>query len=336
MKILFDHPFPFFLAHGGFQIQIEQTKRALEAIGVEVEFARWWDAAQEGQLIHYFGRPHEGYIEQAQRKGFRVVMGDLLGGLGSRSASHRAAQKFVMTLAQRALPAAFTARLAWRSFAMADACVALTPWEARLMREMFQAPPGKVHVIPNGVERVFLDSAPAATRGQWLVCTATITEVKRVLELAQAAVQAQAPVWIIGRPFHEEQPYARAFVQFARENPRWVRYEGPIQERAALARVYREARGFVLLSSWETLSLSALEAAACGCPLLLSDLPWARSVFGDQAQYCPIVPAARMVDVLRRFHERAPGLPAPATPMSWEDVARALQGIYRGALSTSR
>ena len=40
---------------------------------------------------------------------------------------------------------------------------------------------------------------------------------------------------------------------------------------------YREARGFVLLSAMESLSLSALEAAACECPLFLSDLPWARS-----------------------------------------------------------
>ena len=33
MKVLFDHPNPFMLAHGGFQIQIEQTKKAPERIG---------------------------------------------------------------------------------------------------------------------------------------------------------------------------------------------------------------------------------------------------------------------------------------------------------------
>jgi hypothetical protein len=39
MKILFDHPNPFLLAHGGFQIQIEQTQKALEGIGI------WKDVA---------------------------------------------------------------------------------------------------------------------------------------------------------------------------------------------------------------------------------------------------------------------------------------------------
>ena len=55
MKILFDHSAPFLLAHGGQQIQIEETKRALEQIGIEVEWLRWWDSAQTGNIIHYFG-----------------------------------------------------------------------------------------------------------------------------------------------------------------------------------------------------------------------------------------------------------------------------------------
>ena len=46
MKVLFDHPNPFLLAHGGFQTQIVQTKVALERIGVEVDWLRWWDDEQ--------------------------------------------------------------------------------------------------------------------------------------------------------------------------------------------------------------------------------------------------------------------------------------------------
>src|ERR1019366_772376 len=49
MKVLFHHFLPFSLAHGGEQVQIEQTKTALERAGVEVEFLRWWDAAKGDQ-----------------------------------------------------------------------------------------------------------------------------------------------------------------------------------------------------------------------------------------------------------------------------------------------
>src|SRR6185369_13410405 len=151
MKVLFDHQLPFALAHGGFQTQIEQTKAALEQIGVVVEYVRWWDDAQTGDIIHFFGRPAGAYIDFAHAKGRPVVIAELLTGLGSRSAFGRRAQRLLIKLAQQTLPASFTARMAWDSFTKADAVVALTQWEAHLMQSMFDAPPLKTHVVPNGV-----------------------------------------------------------------------------------------------------------------------------------------------------------------------------------------
>ena len=336
MRVLFDHSFPFALAHGGFQIQIEQTAAALRAIGVELEFVRWWDDAQHGDLIHFFGRPGEDYIQQAQAKGRRVVMSELLTALGSRSATARLVQKSFIQVARRVMPAAFTARMAWNSYRTADAIIANTPWEAQLMRGMFGATAEKIHVVSNGVEEVFLQSTPAR-RDSWLVCTATITPRKRVLELAEAAVAARTPTWIIGQPYSREDAYASRFEQLARAEPQWLRYEGPIQDRGRLAQVYRGARGFVLLSAMETLSLSAFEAAACGCPLLLSDLPWARTVFGDSATYAPVgASTARTAAALKSFYERAPGLSAPPPPKTWREIAEQLRAIYERLLSTSR
>jgi glycosyltransferase involved in cell wall biosynthesis len=334
MKILFDHPNPFLLAHGGFQIQIEQTKAALEGIGVAVEFLRWWDAAQQGHLIHFFGRPPADYIRFAHGKGLKVIIAELLTGLGSRSGKARLAQKVTMRAATCLLPRSFTSRLAWESYRLADACVALTEWEARLMREMFDAPGHQVHVIPNGVEEVFL-RAPKTQRGPWMVCTATITERKRVLELAQAAVLAETPLWVLGRPYADDDPYARSFFHLAKANSRLIRYEGAIGDRARLATIYSEARGFVLLSTMETLSLSALEAAACGCPLMLSDLPWARSAFDSDANYCPVTSPPKTAVHLRRFYDAAPQMPSPRKPLSWSTVAKRFKSLYERVLSTS-
>jgi len=87
-----------------------------------------------------------------------------------------------------------------------------------------------------------------------------------VLELAQAAVEAKAPVWIIGKAYSDEEAYAKSFFALAKQHPEYVRYEGPIGDRAKLAAIYRAARGFALLSTMETRSLSAEEAAACECP----------------------------------------------------------------------
>jgi glycosyltransferase involved in cell wall biosynthesis len=334
MKILIDCPLPFALAHGGMQTQIEQTRAALLALGLEVEPLRWWDATQTADLIHYFGRTPAEHIRFAHQKKIKVVMAELLTAQGSRSRSQLRRQKIISRTVERFAPRHFTAAFNWESYRLADACVALTTWEAHLMHYLFDAPQERVHVVPNGIEDVFLNS-PAAMRGKWLVCTATITGRKRVLELAEAAVHAQTPIWIIGKAYAETDSYAHQFYALAKQDPQIIRYEGAISDRARLAQIYREARGFVLLSTMESLSLSALEAGACGCPLLLGDLPWARASFSEHATYCPVTSPERTAGYLKSFYQSAPTLPPPPKPLTWLEVARQLKTIYEGVLKTT-
>jgi len=328
LKILIDHPNPFLLAHGGFQIQIEETKRGLEEIGLEVEWLRWWDCHQSGDIIHYFGRPNAAYIDFAHSKGMKVVISELLTGLGSRSGLARALQKSVMCLAQLALPNSFTSRMAWEAYTKADACIALTPWEASLMTQMFGAPTPRLFVVPNGVEREFFES-PKVPRESWLVCTATVTQRKRVVELAKAAVLANVPVRFLGSPYSEQDPYFKEFSALSQQFPSIILYQGSVNHRGDLARIYRQARGFVLLSSMESLSLSALEAAACETPLLLSDLPWARTSFDHHAWYCdPFAMPQIMARKLREFYEASSTLAPAPKPLTWNDIALKLKEVY--------
>jgi len=332
--VLFDHPNPFFLAHGGFQIQIEQTKLALERSGVAVDWLRWWDPKQKANLVHYFGRPHPAYIQQCHEKGLRVVMSELLTGLGSRPAGARKIQKTLMAVARRVLPYDFVSRLGWDAYRKADVVIALTEWEKKLMMEMFFAPPHKIHVVPNGVEEAFLRQYVQAKRGDHLLCTATIAPRKRVLEMAQAASQAQVKVRFIGEPYSPEDPYFRQFMVTIRESAGWAEYGGGVTDRDRLTEEYRAAKGFILLSAMESQSLSALEAAACGCPLLLSDLPWARVSFGSQASYAPVASPAITAPFLKNFYETIDEAPRVQKVLSWSEVAEQLKGIYREAMTS--
>ena len=333
MKVLFYHLTPFALAHGGLQIQILQSRSALQALGVEVEFLRWNDENQAGDILHFFGRVPTHILQCAQAQGMKVVQAELLTAQGSRSRLRLALEKMVRVVMARPLPRRLMGASSSDSYRLADACVALTEWEALLMKTLYGAPPARVHVVPNGVEDVFLNTQPAM-RGPWLVCTATITERKRVLELAEAAVLAHTPLWVIGKPYLESDAYAQRLGALAKAQPQTLRYEGPIEDRKRLARVYREARGFVLLSAMESLSLSALEAAACECPLLLSRLPWATTFFRESACYCPLVSsAARTAGYLRQFYAAAPGLKPPPRPLTWLEVGRQLKHLYETLLS---
>jgi glycosyltransferase involved in cell wall biosynthesis len=333
MKILLACSLPFVLAHGGHQTQIEQTLAGLQNIGLDAEPLRWWDAGQTGDLIHYLGRMPAEQIRLAHQKGIKVVMGELLTATGSRSPAQLRLQKFVCRAIAGLAPRTFVAAFNWESYRLADACVANTSWEAHLMSYLFGAPLERVHVVPNGVEEVFLNSPPVP-RGPWLVCSATITERKRVVELAESAILAQTPAWIIGKAYSDSDPYAQRFFALAKQHPQMLRYEGAITDRARLAQIYREARGFVLLSTMETRSLAAEEAAACQCPLLLGDLPWAHATFGSSAKYCPVTDSVEAAaKALREFYDAAPGLPPPPRPASWNEVARQFKKVYERVLA---
>jgi glycosyltransferase involved in cell wall biosynthesis len=328
MKVLLYCDYPFSLAHGGATIQVQQTYAALGQLGVEVEYLRWWDEAQRGDVIHYVARVPTPIIRLAHRHRIKVVQAELLTAQGSRPRWRLWVQRTGIRALRRVTPPGRLAPFAWESYREADACVALTQWEAHLMSYLFGAPRERVHVVPNGVETVFFES-PRRERGRWLVCTATLTARKRVVEVAEGAAQAGTPVWFIGKPYGQGDAYSARFLELVGRHPDLLRFEGPVEDRGRLAAIYREARGFVLLSAVESLSLSALEAAACECPLLLSDLPWARWPSAEQASYAPAGgPAGRTAAALRKFYDAAPGLPPPARPLTWSEVAARLKAIY--------
>lgn len=324
MKVLLRYEIPFAFAHGGMQTQIEQTKAALEANGIQAEFLRWWDASQRGDVVICFGRPRPDFIVLAHQRGCRVVISDLLTAQGSRPAWKLALHRYALLMANTLLPEEFGSGFSSQPYKLCDAVFVLTPWEAHLAKYVYGAAAEKVHVIPNGVEQHFLE-APERPRGKWLLCTATIAERKRVLELAQAAVIAETPLFIVGKPYSERDHYFLAFIELVKKNPEFIRYEGAISNRQELASIYREARGFVLLSTMESLSLSALEAAACESPLLLSDLPWARATFGSAAFYCPISSINKTAVALRAFYKLAPTLPKPPRPVRWTEIGNQIR-----------
>lgn len=329
MKVALDCHVPFSLAHGGMQIQIEQTLRALRDLGVDAAPLPWWDESFSPEIVHFFGKPSLSYAQWVRQKNMRLVVADLLTAQGSRNFLQRMPYRLVCQMDRLFFGGKIRERLGWAVYDAADCCICLTPWEASLVQQMYGARQARVEVVPNGVEEIFLGHGGDIPRGDYLVTTVTITARKRVLELVEAAALARVKVRIIGKPYQDNDPYHRRFLELVQTSRPWVDYVGPIADRARLAQEYRTAKGFVLLSAMESQSLSALEAAACGCPLLLSDLMWARVSFGDEASYCPVTGPRNTAPVLRRFMDQANTAPVPRKILSWKQVAQKLASIYR-------
>ena len=70
--------------------------------------------------------------------------------------------------------------------------------------------------------------------------------------------------------------------------------------------------------------------------LLLSDLPWARSVFGESVAYCPIGSPAQTAANLKSFYDAAPRTSKPMHPITWQEAGAQYQAIYAEVFGVSK
>jgi glycosyltransferase involved in cell wall biosynthesis len=120
-----------------------------------------------------------------------------------------------------------------------------------------------------------------------------------------------------------------------------VRTPGYLPE-GDLARVVAGAAALVFPSWYEGFGLPALEALACGTPVVASDLPALREVLGDQAELVPPGDAAAMAAALAKVLADPGGEAARAArraraaAFTWAACAQATLSAYRRALEAAR
>lgn len=329
MKVLFYSTNPFFLAHGGTQTLLESIMREVAATGVEVEPARWWDDKQKGDILHFMNRPTRTLVQGAQQKGFRTVMTETIDQTGSRGWAAIRARKLAF-LADKMLGGPVAYRLSLEVYRMLDALVYCVELERQVAHYLYGAPLDRVHVIPHGVEDdAQVELAQPEAEGDYLVSAATIIPRKNTILLARAAKLAQVPVVFLGKPFNTDDPYYRDFMNLV--DNRFVRYPGFVS-REEKHRIFRGARGFALLSQFESGCIAVHEAAAAGLPLLLSRLPWATEVYGDvpKTRFAPLTSAEAVAGVLRSFYEQSHRLAGQTFPvLTWRQVGARYAEVYQ-------
>jgi glycosyltransferase involved in cell wall biosynthesis len=116
-----------------------------------------------------------------------------------------------------------------------------------------------------------------------------------------------------------------------------VRSVGYLQQQD-LVRVVTGAAVLVFPSWYEGFGLPALEALACGTPVVAADLPALREVLGDQAELVAPGDATALAGALTRVLDDPGGEPARAARraraagFTWENCAQATLSAYRLAL----
>jgi glycogen synthase len=163
-----------------------------------------------------------------------------------------------------------------RGLAAADFVVA--PTRAMLLAlKKHYATSGPAGVVPNGCDAPLFRPAPKAP----IILTAgrLWDEAKNPGALQAIAHRLPWPVYAAGADRHPEGG--------KRANTSSVRLLGHLARRE-LAHWYSIAAVYALPARYEPFGLTVLEAALCGCALVLGDIPSLRETWGGDARFHPL------------------------------------------------
>jgi glycosyltransferase involved in cell wall biosynthesis len=219
--------------------------------------------------------------------------------------------------------------------------------------DFYRLPPDKLHVVWLGYDTArfvpapvgFLPTAPVGflpaaapphDEAPYALFVGNVMPHKNLLRLVEAVAHAVKGIpgrlvirgW--GRPVHVRALQERIAMLGIADRIDWRQYAADDELRD----LYRRARMLLLPSLYEGFGLTALEAMACGTPVIVSNRSSLPEVTGDAALFVDPEDVASIASAIRRLftddtlaktHAHR-GL-ARAQLFSWEKTARAVQSI---------
>lgn len=207
--------------------------------------------------------------------------------------------------------------------------------------EAYRLPPERVHVVLCGFDAQRYSPGPVEApppAEPYALFVGNVMPHKNLLRLVEAfgRVRARHRVRLVirgaGRPAHVAALRARIAALGVAEHVDWQ----PWADDDELLALYRSARMLVLPSLYEGFGMPALEAMACGTPVLASKVASLPEVVGDAAVLIDPQDVEAIADGLARLltdealamELRRRG-PARARLFSWERTGRQVQAILR-------
>jgi glycosyltransferase involved in cell wall biosynthesis len=318
---------PALLGGGGLEIQAARTADALRERGHDVRHAQSADAGWSPDVLHVFGHTADvgHFLHHWRRHPARLVVSPVV--------VVPPAREWRLKLGTRLPIPAFEPRVLRALVERADGLIALTEWEADLLREVGRGHAAPVTVIGNGVDRLAELPDRAQLAGElgaelpdrYAIVVGAVSERKRQAAIARA-LAGSIPLVVVGGwdgPEHGRESFARLV---AATGGAWL---GELSDRSTVLGLVARADALVHLSDAEGQSLAVLEGLALGTPCVLSDLPQQRELARRWPANVAIVERdEQLAGALTGLSpERRPV--EPPVP-SWDEVAAAVEEVYAG------
>ncbi|MEO6256500.1 MAG: glycosyltransferase family 4 protein [Sphingomicrobium sp.] len=222
----------------------------------------------------------------------------------------------------------------------ANQIIAVAPSLAARLRTEFPSRADAIHYIPNGAAALE-DSEPAEdilkrfgldSKG-YILGVGRLVPEKGFDYLIRAfrASGSDRKLALVGGPTHQS-GFARDLLRQADDR---VVFLGP-QPRPVLRRLYEQADLFVLPSFHEGLAISALEAANCATPMLLSDIAANRDIGLPPGNYFPVGNERALAELLARpAQDFAYDVAEVTSRFNWDRIAEQTLAVYRKLLSSA-
>lgn len=335
LKVAFFQFFPPTLwTPGGGEVQLHQTREALQRLGVEVELFDPWSPRRDYDVLHVFGSTYQlsDFVVTAGRVGMRVVVSPI---------TYTVKPGWTWRLWRRVdpllpVPTLYTYRR--RIYEAADLLLPSSEAEARQLEAHFSVPRARMVVVPHGVEARFDGASPEPFVERFglrdfVLMVGRISHHKGQVRLIRALQGTGLQVVFIGLPDPEDPGCVEEFQELSRRL-QWVHYLGPIEHGSPLLpSAYAAARAHALPSRSECPGLVSLEAALAGTNVVAGRRGTIHEYLGEEAFYCD----PESLPSIRRAVLEAVGAPLQEglrrrvrERFTWDRVAQQLREVYEG------
>lgn len=267
---------PHCFAFGGLEIQMLSTLNAVQNVGVDAAKMDVWSRDNDFDILHVWGLDHihEIAVYFASKAGKKIVITSLF-------------QNFDPLVKRlRHFVSSYTgiAKCMTGIAAMADSIVVVNDIEADIAHKYFKIPYSKITYIPNIVDSKYFDK-PTGTiksfRGMhgYVLATGSICVRKNQLNLAKACKKLNLKLILVGNTLLGEEVYGAEVTAVIDEMSGSMIIEGLPPHSEELISAYRNCAVFALPSQFEQGPISAYEALATGCKLLIANKKYSYQEF---------------------------------------------------------